>query len=138
MGTAVDFFLARVQAVPFSGRDFLTMLTLSRALFAINVAVQFPLLIRFGYAQVSVLAITLPVAVVMYAVLRAARVPVYRGGPGLAPADWRSRRADGGVRGRGHHRPTSGACATAGQDATTRPAGTSFGGTSGHLMRKTG
>ena len=68
--TALDFLLARVQAVPFSGRDFLTMLTLSWALFAINVAIQFPLLIRFGYTQVSVLATTLPVALVMYAVLK--------------------------------------------------------------------
>jgi uncharacterized membrane protein YhaH (DUF805 family) len=56
--------------VPFSGRDFLTMLTLSWALFAINVAIQFPLLIRFGYTQVSILATTLPVALVMYAVLK--------------------------------------------------------------------
>lgn len=70
VGTALDFFLARVQAVPFSGRDFLTMLTLSWTLFAINVAIQFPLLIRFGYTQVSVLATTLPVALVMYAVLK--------------------------------------------------------------------
>jgi hypothetical protein len=69
-GTALDFLLAHVQAVPFSGRDFLTMLTLSWALFAINVAIQFPLLIRFGYTQVSVLATTLPVALVMYAVLK--------------------------------------------------------------------
>ena len=69
-GTALDFLLARVQAVPFGVRDFLTMLTLSWALFAINVAIQFPLLIRFGYTQVSVLATTLPVALVMYAVLK--------------------------------------------------------------------
>jgi hypothetical protein len=70
VGTALDFLLARVQAVPFSGHDFLAMLTLSWALFAINVAIQFPLLIRFGYTQVSVLATTLPVALVMYAVLK--------------------------------------------------------------------
>lgn len=69
-GVALDFLLARVQAVPFSGRDFLTMLTLSWALFAINIAIQFPLLIRFGYTQVSVLATTLPVALIMYAVLK--------------------------------------------------------------------
>jgi hypothetical protein len=70
VGAALDFLLARVEAVPFSGRTFLTMLTLSWALFAINVAIQFPLLIRFGYTQVSVLATTLPLALVMYAVLK--------------------------------------------------------------------
>src|SRR5262249_13761341 len=70
VGTALDFLLARVKAVPFSGRDFLTMLTLSWALFAINIAIQFPLLIRFGYPRVSVLATTLPVALILLAVLK--------------------------------------------------------------------
>jgi hypothetical protein len=70
VGTALDFLLARVEAVPFSGRDFLTMLTLSWVLFAINVAIQFPLLIRFGYTQVNVLATTLPLALVMFAILK--------------------------------------------------------------------
>jgi hypothetical protein len=70
VGTALDFLLARVKAVPFSGRDFLTMLTLSWALFAINIAIQFPLLIRFGYTRVSALATTLPVALILLAVLK--------------------------------------------------------------------
>jgi hypothetical protein len=104
MGTALDFFLAWVQAAPFSGRDFLTMLTLSRALFAVNAAIQFPLLIRFGYTQVSVLA--LPCR------WRWSCMPVLKlhGFPSIAAvrpgsADWQSRRGrDGGVRARGHHR----------------------------------
>jgi hypothetical protein len=40
------------------------MLTLSWALFAVNTAIQFPLLIRFGYTRVSVLGTTLPLAAV--------------------------------------------------------------------------
>jgi hypothetical protein len=42
-----------------------TMLTLSWALFAVNTAIQLPLLIRFGYTRVSVLATTLPLVVVV-------------------------------------------------------------------------
>jgi hypothetical protein len=69
-GTALDFLLARVEAVPFSSRDFLTMLTLSWALFAVNIAIQFPLLIRFGYTRVNILATTLPLGLILVAVLK--------------------------------------------------------------------
>jgi hypothetical protein len=65
IGTALALLFAHVQAVPFSGRTLLTMLTLSWALFAVNVAVQLPLLIRFGYTRVSVLGTTLPLALVV-------------------------------------------------------------------------
>jgi Na+-transporting methylmalonyl-CoA/oxaloacetate decarboxylase beta subunit len=41
------------------------MLTLSWALFAVNIAIQFPLLVRFGYTRVSVLGTTLPLAAVV-------------------------------------------------------------------------
>lgn len=69
-GTALTLLLARVQAVPFGGRDFVTMLTLSWALFVINVAIQFPLFTRFGYSRISVLATMLPLAFVLVAVVR--------------------------------------------------------------------
>ncbi|NJP44402.1 hypothetical protein HCN08_13465 [Streptomyces sp. PRB2-1] len=46
------------------------MLTLSWTLFAVNIAIQLPLLIRFGYARVSVLGTTVPLALVMVAVYR--------------------------------------------------------------------
>ncbi|HEY1486380.1 MAG TPA: ABC-2 transporter permease [Micromonosporaceae bacterium] len=70
VGTALALLLAHVQAVPFGGRTLATMLTLSWALFAVNVAIQFPLLIRFGYTRVSVLGTTLPLAVVVGAVYK--------------------------------------------------------------------
>ena len=69
-GTALDFFLARVEAVPLSGRTFLTMLTLSWALFVINVAIQFPLLIRFGYTRASLLATTVPLAALFFLITK--------------------------------------------------------------------
>jgi hypothetical protein len=64
-GTALALLLARVQALPLGGRALMTMLALSWALFAVNTAIQFPLLIRFGYTRVSVLATTLPLVVVV-------------------------------------------------------------------------
>lgn len=64
VGTTVAFLLARVQNVPSGGRTLMTMLTLSWALFAVNTAIQFPLLIRFGY-RVGVLATTLPLVLVV-------------------------------------------------------------------------
>ena len=63
-GAALALLLARVQAVPFGGRTLVTMLALSWALFAVITAIQFPLLIRFGYTRVSVLGTTLPLVVV--------------------------------------------------------------------------
>ena len=70
VGTALALLLAQVQAIPLSGHTLMTMLTLSWALFAVNVAIQFPLLIRFGYTRVSVLGTTLPLAVIVGAVFR--------------------------------------------------------------------
>jgi hypothetical protein len=64
VGTALVLLLARTEAVPFGSRTLVTALTLSWALFAVNVAIQFPLLIRFGYTRISVLATTLPLALV--------------------------------------------------------------------------
>jgi hypothetical protein len=70
VGTTLALLLARAQAMPFSGRTLATVLTLSWAIFAITVAIQFPLLIRFGYSRVSVLATTLPQVLVILAVLQ--------------------------------------------------------------------
>jgi hypothetical protein len=70
MGTALALFLARAQAIPFGGRTLVTMLTLSWALFALNVAIQFPLLTRFGYTRAGVLGTTLPLALVGVALVR--------------------------------------------------------------------
>ena len=64
-GTALSALLARAEGLPFGGGDLMTMLTLSWALFALNIAIQFPLLIRFGYARISVLGTTMPLAVVL-------------------------------------------------------------------------
>jgi hypothetical protein len=65
VGTALAVLLAQIQAVPFGGGTLVTMLTLSWALFAVNVAIQFPLLNWFGYTRVSVLGTTLPLAAVV-------------------------------------------------------------------------
>ncbi|MFJ9713865.1 ABC-2 transporter permease [Streptomyces sp. NPDC101234] len=69
-GTALAVLLARAEGAQFDGRTLVTMLTLAWALFAVNIAIQFPLLIRFGYARISVLGTTMPLALVMLAVYR--------------------------------------------------------------------
>ncbi|MFB7502943.1 ABC-2 transporter permease [Streptomyces broussonetiae] len=69
-GTALAVLLARAEGVQLGGRTLVTMLTLSWTLFAVNIAIQFPLLIRFGYARISVLGTTMPLALVMLAVYR--------------------------------------------------------------------
>ncbi|MFG2045597.1 ABC-2 transporter permease [Dactylosporangium sp. NPDC048998] len=69
-GTALAALLAQAQHMAFGGRSLATLLTLSWALFAVNISIQLPLLIRFGYTRISVLATTVPLALVMLAVIR--------------------------------------------------------------------
>jgi hypothetical protein len=56
--------------MPFTGRTLVTVLAVSWALFTLNVAIQFPLFIRFGYSRISVLGTTLPLALVSLAFVR--------------------------------------------------------------------
>jgi hypothetical protein len=70
VGTALALVLAPAEAVPFGGHALVTVLTVSWALFAFNVAIQFPLFIRFGYSRISVLGTTVPLAVIVLAVVR--------------------------------------------------------------------
>ncbi|WUH91016.1 ABC-2 transporter permease [Streptomyces sp. NBC_00433] len=69
-GTAPALLLARGEGAPLDGRTLVTLLTVSWALFAVNIAIQLPLLIRFGYARSSVLGTNMPVALIMLAVYR--------------------------------------------------------------------
>ena len=69
-GTTLAALLAQAQHMAFGGRSLATLLTLSWALFAVNISIQLPLLIRFGYTRISVLATTVPLALVMLAVIR--------------------------------------------------------------------
>jgi hypothetical protein len=70
VGTALAVVLAQVEAVPFGEHTLVTVLAVSWALFAVNVAIQFPLFIRFGYSRISVVGTTVPLAVVTLAVVR--------------------------------------------------------------------
>jgi hypothetical protein len=65
VGAPLALFFAWAQDVAFGGRTLVTVLTLSWAVFAVNTAIQFPLLIRYGYSRVNVLATALPLAVVV-------------------------------------------------------------------------
>jgi hypothetical protein len=70
VGTALALLLARVQSVPFGASTIVTVLTLSWAMFAVTVAIQFPLFIRFGFSRISVMSTFLPLALVMLALTR--------------------------------------------------------------------
>jgi hypothetical protein len=70
VGTTLAVFLAWAEDVPFGARTLITVVTLSWAVFAVNVAIQFPLVIRFGYTRVSVLGTALPLAIVVGTVYR--------------------------------------------------------------------
>jgi hypothetical protein len=69
-GTALALVFARAKAAPFGEHTLATVLAVSWALFAVNVAIQFPLFIRFGYSRISVLGTTVPLAVITLAVVR--------------------------------------------------------------------
>lgn len=70
IGIALEFGLATVQSLPFDASALFTVLTLCWAMFTINVAIQFPLLIRFGYSQMGVLATAMPLALIGVAIAR--------------------------------------------------------------------
>jgi hypothetical protein len=65
VGTALALLLARVQSVPFGASTIVTVLTLSWAMFAVTVAIQFPLFIRFGFSRISVMSTFLPLALAL-------------------------------------------------------------------------
>jgi hypothetical protein len=69
-GITTALLLARAESAPLDGRTVLEVLTASWVLFAVSVAVQFPLLIRFGYSRINVLGSTVPLALISLTVLR--------------------------------------------------------------------
>ncbi|NUP38956.1 MAG: hypothetical protein HOY76_18555 [Streptomyces sp.] len=70
VSSGLAVLLARTEDVPYGGRTLVTMLTVSWVLFAVDIAVQLPLLTWFGYTRISVLGTTMPLALVMVAVFR--------------------------------------------------------------------
>jgi hypothetical protein len=70
VGTAVTLVAGAVRSAPIGGRELLTTVTLAWAIFVVNVAIQFPLFIRFGYSRISLMSTFLPIAVIMMALTR--------------------------------------------------------------------
>lgn len=64
VGSLEAVIAAHAKHVAFGGSDFTAVLAVSWALFALNIAVKFPLFVRFGYSQVGMLGTTIPIAVV--------------------------------------------------------------------------
>lgn len=70
VSATLAMLFSRAQSVPFSGGALVMVLTLAWALFAVTTAIQFPLLVWFGYTRAGVLGVALPLAVVVGAVYR--------------------------------------------------------------------
>lgn len=69
-GTGLVVLYSRIHSASLSGRDLVTILTLSWAIFVVNTTIQFPLFIHFGYSRISLLSTFAPLALIMIAVTR--------------------------------------------------------------------
>lgn len=69
-GAALVVVYSRIHSSSLSGRTLVTLLTVSWAIFVVNIMIQFPLYIRFGYSRISLLSTFAPLALVMIAVTR--------------------------------------------------------------------
>jgi hypothetical protein len=70
VGSAMALLLGWVKSEPIGGRELLTTLTLAWAIFVVNLAIQFPLFIRFGFSRISLMSTFLPLALVVVALTR--------------------------------------------------------------------
>ena len=70
IGMAVSLISAQVQNIAFSGHTATEVLAISWAAFALNISLQYPLFVRFGYTRAAMLGTALPIALVAVAVTR--------------------------------------------------------------------
>jgi ABC-2 family transporter protein len=70
VGTALAVTFAQVWGPPLSGHTLETILALSWGLYAVDISIQLPLLIRFGYTRIGLWGITAPLALAADAVVR--------------------------------------------------------------------
>jgi ABC-2 family transporter protein len=70
VGIPVSLLLARQENVSFGGYALTAIVALSWALFALNISIQFPLFVRFGYTRAGMLGTMLPIALVTIAAVR--------------------------------------------------------------------
>jgi hypothetical protein len=70
VGIPVFLLLARLEHVSLGGYAFSAIVSVSWALFALSISIQFPLFVRFGYTRAGMLGTTLPIILVALAALR--------------------------------------------------------------------
>ncbi|MFI5906512.1 ABC-2 transporter permease [Dactylosporangium sp. NPDC051541] len=70
LGTAAALIMARAEHVPYGPHIVWLVLSIAWGFFAVTVALQFPLFIRVGYTRLSLMATTLPMALVMGALFK--------------------------------------------------------------------
>ncbi|SEO99782.1 ABC-2 transporter permease [Amycolatopsis saalfeldensis] len=70
VGMAASLVSAHVQNIAFAGPAVAEVLAISWAAFALNISIQYPLYVRFGYLRAGLLGTILPIAVAAVAVTR--------------------------------------------------------------------
>lgn len=70
VGIPVSLLLAQHQHVSLGAHTFWVIAAISWAVFALNISIQFPLYVRFGYTRAGMLATTLPITLATFAAIR--------------------------------------------------------------------
>ena len=71
IGLAVSLLFARLEGLSFGGYELGAVVAVSWVLFALNVSVQFPMFVRFGYSRAGMLGTALPIALAVVVAVRA-------------------------------------------------------------------
>lgn len=71
VGIPVSLLFAQHQHVSLGAHTLAVIAAISWAVFALNISIQFPLYVRFGYTRAGMLATTLPITLATFAAIRA-------------------------------------------------------------------
>lgn len=66
VGIPVSLLFARLENVPFGGYALMDVVAVSWALFALNISIQFPVFVWFGYTRAGMLGTTVPIIMVAF------------------------------------------------------------------------
>lgn len=81
VGIPLSLIFARLGNASFAGNTLTAVVALSWALFALNISIQFPLYIRFGYTRAGALGTTVPVIMIASLALAIGRAHVIKPDP---------------------------------------------------------
>jgi ABC-2 family transporter protein len=81
IGTPVSLLSARLENVSLAGNALAAIVAASWALFALNISIQFPLYVRFGYSRTGLIATAVPISAIVGATYSIGRAHVIKLGP---------------------------------------------------------